>query len=171
MIELKPTTEFDLGVVLAAEADDDTSKYIIPWPRERHLAALADSDCAHLMICDIGSGEYLGFVLLYGMASQNRSIELRRIVCTRKGCGVGRATIQEIKRLAFGRLNAHRLWLDVKSINIRARRLYASEGFIEEGVMRECLLEGDGFESLVLMSILQAEPAANNLVQRADALS
>lgn len=171
MIELKPTTEFDLGVVLAAEADDDTSKYIIPWPRERHLAALADSDCAHLMICDIGSGEYLGFVLLYGMASQNRSIELRRIVCTRKGCGVGRATIQEIKRLAFGRLNAHRLWLDVKSKNIRARRLYASEGFIEEGVMRECLLEGDGFESLVLMSILQAEPAANNLVQRADALS
>jgi RimJ/RimL family protein N-acetyltransferase len=161
MIALKPTTEFDLGFVLAAQADEDTCRYIIPWSRERHLAALADLDCAHLMICAAGSGEFLGFVLLYGMASQNRSVELRRIVCTRKGCGFGRAAILEVKRLAFGRLNAHRLWLDVKSKNSRARRLYASEGFIEEGVMRECLLEGDGFESLVLMSILQDESAAH----------
>lgn len=95
--------------------------------------------------------------MLFGVTSRNRTIELRRIVIVDKGAGIGRAALRGVKALAFGRLEAHRLWLDVKSNNQRARHLYESEGFLEEGVMRECLLEDDGFESLVLMSILRRE--------------
>ncbi|PZO38752.1 MAG: hypothetical protein DCF17_14225 [Shackletoniella antarctica] len=58
--------------------------------------------------------------------------------------------MDETKRLVFDTLKAHRLWLDVKSKNSRARYLYRSEGFVEEGFMRECLFEEVERESLVL---------------------
>jgi RimJ/RimL family protein N-acetyltransferase len=66
-----------------------------------------------------------------------------------------------IKNLAFEQLHAHRLWLDVKDFNYIARRLYEKEGFIVEGILRECIKVGDRFESLVLMSTLQSEYTAN----------
>jgi diamine N-acetyltransferase len=39
--------------------------------------------------------------------------------------------------MAFRDLHAHRFWLDVKSLNERALALYRSEGFVEEGRLRE----------------------------------
>ena len=63
-----------------------------------------------------------------------------------------------IKGGAFDELGAHRLWLDVKPFNDRARALYRSEGFVEEGVLRGALLEPDGtFQDLVVMSLLRPE--------------
>jgi RimJ/RimL family protein N-acetyltransferase len=66
-----------------------------------------------------------------------------------------------LKQLAFRDLHAHRFWLDVRSLNTRALRLYASEGFVEEGRLRECLRVGTddtaGWESLVVMSLLARE--------------
>jgi RimJ/RimL family protein N-acetyltransferase len=50
-----------------------------------------------------------------------------------------------------------RLWLDVKESNERARHVYESEGFLVEGILRECLKGEYGFESLVVMSILRDE--------------
>ena len=49
----------------------------------------------------------------------------------------------------------------MKSLNARALRLYASEGFVEEGRLRESLRVGTdetaGWESLVVMSVLERE--------------
>ncbi len=50
---------------------------------------------------------------------------------------------------------AHRVWLDVKPDNGRARRLYASLGFEEEGVLRDALRTEAGYESLILMAKLR----------------
>lgn len=158
MLRLVPTTQTDMAHVVAAEADDDAASFIIPWHAERHLAALSDPDCAHLAIRDAQSGDWLGFVLLFGLASPHHAIELRRIVCAKKGAGTGRAALRAVVALAFGDLAAHRLWLDVKTTNVRARHVYTTEGFIEEGVLRECLLGQGGFESLVLMSMLATDP-------------
>lgn len=60
-------------------------------------------------------------------------------------------------RSEAGLVNANRLWLDVVESNERARSLYASVGFTEEGVLRESLRRDEGFASLVLMSILASE--------------
>ena len=106
---------------------------------------------------DETTNELLGFVLLFGLASPHHAIEFRRIVSGPKGRGFGRQAVREVKRIAFDRMNAHRLWLDVKRTNDRARHLYSTEGFVEEGVMRECLLEGGIYESLVIMSMLRVE--------------
>jgi RimJ/RimL family protein N-acetyltransferase len=59
--------------------------------------------------------------------------------------------------VAFDDLGAHRLWLDVKKRNERARALYAGEGFVVEGELRESVRVAGGFESMVVMSMLQSE--------------
>jgi RimJ/RimL family protein N-acetyltransferase len=62
--------------------------------------------------------------------------------------------------MAFRDLGAHRFWLDVKSLNERALALYRSEGFVEEGRLRESVRTDNGFDSLVVMSMLEPEYAA-----------
>ena len=65
-----------------------------------------------------------------------------------------------MKRFAFEEREAHRLWLDVLEDNQRARGLYLSEGFIEEGRLREAVWTGERHASLVLMAMLASEYAA-----------
>jgi RimJ/RimL family protein N-acetyltransferase len=49
------------------------------------------------------------------------------------------------------------LWLDVFEHNARARHVYRSVGFVEEGVLRECVKQQERYASLVVMSILENE--------------
>ncbi|WP_412679524.1 GNAT family N-acetyltransferase [Brevibacillus agri] len=65
--------------------------------------------------------------------------------------------MRQIKEWAFREQKAHRLWLDVKETNGVARALYLSEGFREEGILRDCLKTGDTYESLVVLSMLADE--------------
>jgi diamine N-acetyltransferase len=153
---LRPTTDADLDFVVSAESDPDTSSFIIPWSRHRHVIALGDLDIAHFIAEDADQNP-VGFVILGGLTNPNSSIEFRRIVVTRKGKGYGRSTVRAVKELAFNGLRAHRLWLDVKAHNARARALYESEGFSEEGLLRECVRGPTGFESLVVMALLRHE--------------
>ena len=67
---------------------------------------------------------------------------------TEKGRGYGRATLALAIERAFEEHGAHRLWLDVKPHNERARSLYRSAGFVEEGMLRDALYYGGRFESL-----------------------
>jgi RimJ/RimL family protein N-acetyltransferase len=62
--------------------------------------------------------------------------------------------------MAFRDLGAHRFWLDVKSLNVRAQALYRSEGFVEEGRLRDSVKTDEGYDSLILMSMLEDEYAA-----------
>ena len=156
-IELRRTTENDLPYVLSAEGDDDSSRFIAVWPEEKHRAALDDTNIAHLIIAFKPHSQPIGFVILAGVQGEHRSIEFMRIVVTDKGKGYGRAAVRAIKRHAFETLSAHRLWLDVKEQNTRARAVYEKEGFHYEGTLRECLKGPEGFESLMVMSILEQE--------------
>ncbi len=51
-----------------------------------------------------------------------------------------------LNRVANATVSAHRLWLDVKEQNTRARAVYEKEGFRYEGTLRECLKGPEGFE-------------------------
>ncbi|HET6671420.1 MAG TPA: GNAT family protein [Pyrinomonadaceae bacterium] len=156
-IELRRTTDKDLSFVLAAESDEENRPFITAWPEEKHRGAMDDANIQHLIIESIPNNQPVGFVILAGLQSEHRNIEFMRIVITEKGKGYGRAAVQAIKQHAFERLAAHRLWLDVKEHNIRARTLYENEGFRYEGTLRECLKGPKGFESLVVMSLLEQE--------------
>lgn len=156
-IRFRPTLPSDLPYVLAAESDAENSRFIAVWSEERHLLALEDPDIAHLIVLSHENDQPVGFVIMAGVRNEHRAVEFRRIVITEKGRGYGRAALQAAKRFAFDELSAHRLWLDVKEYNTRARAVYEKEGFRYEGTLRECKKESEGFSSLIIMSILEQE--------------
>jgi diamine N-acetyltransferase len=148
----------DLDFVHAVEVDPGNLPFITPWDRPQHEAALRIPDFRHFIVEGEGRD---GFVILQGCRNRHRSVELKRLVLQRRGEGLGRACVRRLKRMAFDDLHAHRFWLDVKSLNARALALYASEGFVEEGRLRESVRIGpgpaDGYDTLVVMSMLDRE--------------
>ena len=99
-------------------------------------------------------------MILQGCRNPHHSVELKRIVLQLKGQGLGRACVRLLTQMAFRDLRAHRFWLDVKSLNTRALALYRSEGFVEEGRLRDSVKTDDGYDSLVVMSMLESEYSA-----------
>jgi len=156
-LRLRPTRATDLAYVLQAEQDSENSGFIMPWPLAEHHQALHNLNLAHLIIEKRESKQPMGFILLAGLEDANKSIEFRRIVITEKGAGFGKEALGLVKKLAFEQLKTHRLWLDVKDYNQRARHLYESVGFVVEGTLWECFKNGDHYESLVIMAMLEGE--------------
>lgn len=156
-VVLRPTTIADLDFVLAAEAAPDNRRFVLQWSREQHVTAIGSPNIAHRILEDPLKRQAVGYVILLGLEEPHRSIEFRRLVVTEKGRGYGRAAVRAIKRFAFEEFGAHRLWLDVKEFNHRAKQLYASEGFTTEGLLRECYVGEGGFESVYVMSMLESE--------------
>jgi RimJ/RimL family protein N-acetyltransferase len=157
-IQLRPTVPADLAFVVAAENAPENKPYIFQWPAEKHLAALANPDVAHLVVETAGPDPRLvGYAIVNGLENRHRSQELMRFVITEKGQGFGKAALEEIKRLAFEEWRAHRLWLDVIDHNLRAQGLYTAVGFQREGVLREAYLLEDQPLTVVIMSILAQE--------------
>jgi diamine N-acetyltransferase len=156
-VRLRPTMQSDLEFVLSLERDPANLPYITPWERIQHEAAIRFPDFRHFII-EAGPGlEAGGFLILIGCRNPHRSIELKRMVVRDKNQGFGRAALRVAKKVAFDDLGAHRFWLDIKKRNTRARGLYDSEGFVFEGELREAVKVADGYDSLVVMSLLQGE--------------
>ena len=158
-VRLRPTMQSDLDYVLSLERDPDNLPYITPWEKIQHEAAIRFPDFRHFIIETGPELERGGFLILIGCRNQHQSIELKRMVVQTKHQGFGRAALRVIKKIAFDDLGAHRFWLDIKKRNTRAQALYVSEGFVFEGELREAVKVPDGYDSLVVMSMLQAEYA------------
>ena len=160
-LRLRPTMLSDLDFVLSVERDQRNLPFITPWERTQHEGAVRFADFRHFIVEAGPDGSRDGFVILQGCRNPHRSVELKRVVLQSKGQGLGRACVRLLKRMAFRDLHAHRFWLDVKQLNTRALALYASEGFIEEGRLRESVRVSsdvtDGYDSLVVMSLLDRE--------------
>jgi RimJ/RimL family protein N-acetyltransferase len=157
MLRLRPTMLSDLDWVGSVENDAVNRPFITPWERTQHEGAVRIPDFRHFIVEAGSEAPRAGFVILQGLRNPHRSVELKRLVIQSKGQGQGRACVRLLKRMAFAELHAHRFWLDVKSLNVRAQRLYASEGFVEEGRLRESVRAGDGYDSLIVMSMLDRE--------------
>jgi RimJ/RimL family protein N-acetyltransferase len=156
-VRLRPTMQSDLEFVLLLENDPANLPFITPWERTQHEAAIRFPDFRHFIIEGGEALDAAGFLILIGCRSKNLSLELKRMVVQSKGGGLGRSALRVAKKVAFDDLGAHRFWLDVKTHNTRAKALYDSEGFVVEGTLREAVKTAGGFESLVVMSMLQTE--------------
>ncbi len=174
-VRLRPTMLSDLALVDEVERDPRNLPFITPWERTQHEGAIRFPDCRHFIVeadDDGPDGGRCGFIIVQGCRNPHGSVELKRLVLTRHGQGLGRRCVRLLKRMAFRDLHAHRFWLDVKSLNTRALALYASEGFVEEGRLRESVRlfgEASGYDTLVVMSLLDREYAARVALGREDA--
>jgi len=154
-VRLRPTMLSDLDFVTSVETDTQNLPFITPWERTQHEGAVRFPDFRHFIV-EAGSGyDAIGFVILQGCRNPHGSVELKRVVLQQKGQGLGRECVRQLKRMAFRDLRAHRFWLDVKQLNTRALALYQSEGFVEEGRLRESVrvtINGaDGYDSLIML--------------------
>ena len=152
MVRLRPTTQDDLEWAIAVEKDN--YPFVAQWTREQHRAALTDPDINHLIVEPTTDKQPVGYLILAGLKDPNQSIELKRIVITDKGKGYGSQALRLVLKHAFEELEAHRVWLDVKNYNQRAKKLYEAHGFVVEGVLRECLKTEEGYD-LLIMSVLR----------------
>jgi diamine N-acetyltransferase len=159
-LRLRPTLISDLEFVISVEQDPANRPYITPWDRTQHEGAIRFPDFRHFIVEAGDDWARSGFVILQGCRNPHGSVELKRIVLQPKGGGLGRRCVRLLAQMAFRDLGAHRFWLDVKAGNTRAQALYRSEGFVEEGRLRESVRTGDGWDSLIVMSMLEHEYAA-----------
>ncbi|WP_088830722.1 GNAT family N-acetyltransferase [Paenibacillus tyrfis] len=155
-LQFRRTAEEDLDFVLMTERHPDHAPFIISWTPEQHREAMYGSDKLHLLI-ETPDGRPVGYLILAGLTSPNRCIELLRITIADQGRGYGKASIRFVQNYVFKDLKAHRLWLDVKEHNARAKHLYESSGFKTEGMLRECIRTNGRYESLIVMSMLERE--------------
>jgi diamine N-acetyltransferase len=161
-LRLRPTMLSDLDFVISVEQDPLNRPFLTPWERPQHGGAIRFPESRHFIV-EAGAGyPSAGFVILQGCRNPHRSIELKRLVLQAElhGRGYGRMAIRLLAQMAFRDLGAHRFWLDVKGRNLRAQALYRSEGFDEEGRLLESVRTDDGYDALVVMSMLEAEHRA-----------
>jgi RimJ/RimL family protein N-acetyltransferase len=144
-----------LDLILSIEKAN--SDFVFIWPEERHIETINRMDEAHISIINTASRELVGYMILAGIGGDNRELEFMRMVIADKGKGYGRTSVRFIKKYCFEVLKYHRLWLDAYTDNERAIGLYSSEGFVHEGIKWECKKHGDGYRSMVVMSMLEQE--------------
>ncbi len=106
------------------------------------------------------SDEYLGEIVLNQIDEHARCANLRLALRPgQRGRGFGGEAISLVLAYAFAPapegLGLHRVSLEVLSINPRARILYESLGFVEEGRLREAHRDGDYWCDAIVMAILE----------------
>jgi RimJ/RimL family protein N-acetyltransferase len=158
-VQMVHTEKRDLPFVLESEQAQENVEYIGQWSFEQHQNALNDADILHLIIKNSG-GCNIGYAIIKGLTNQNDSVELMRIVITEKGRGYGKITLALLKKWCFEVRKAHRFWLDVRETNVRAQYVYKAQGFVTEGILRECIKVKGIYHSLVVMSILSHDYTA-----------
>jgi diamine N-acetyltransferase len=153
--DIRRASEADVAWLVSQEQRPDFAAFIHRWPAKQHRGNLADADKLYL-IAEDETGQRIGFVILAGLRSADRSIELVRMAVTRPGTGLGKKLLASAMQTAFEKLGTNRLWLDVFDDNVRARRLYEALGFREEEANRQAAHKADGQPGILIVMSLRA---------------
>ncbi len=101
--------------------------------------------------------EYLGTISLKQVDRENKHAEYA--VSLRKcaiGTGVAAEATRAILKYAFDELGLHRVYLNVFSDNLRARRFYEKMGFVFEGEFQDHLFIRNTYKNLSWYAITEA---------------
>ena len=154
-IKLINTISTDIDKII--EFETLNSQYVHQYSKEKHIALLQDKDCLHISIRRLDNDKLIGHIILFGLSNQNKVLEFRRLTINEKGQGFGRDTLRLLKQLCFEKINYHRLWFDVYDDNKIAIKLYESEGFVKEGILRDNVRTDNGYRSQRIYSMLENE--------------
>jgi RimJ/RimL family protein N-acetyltransferase len=155
-ITLRMAGPADISFIMRTERGSGFADLVGRCEEHQHQAELAKPGSAYL----IGEwkGAPNGFAILRDLDDPFGNVLLKRVAVQTPGSGFGKAFLRNITNWVFGQEGPHRLWLDVFVHNERARHVYRSLGFREDGVLREVYARPDGTRvSQVLMSILRPE--------------
>ena len=116
--------------------------FITPWERVQHEGAVRFPDFRHFIIEAGEAYPSAGFVILQGCRNPHRSVELKRIVLQPKGQGYRPRLRPPARADGVSRPRRASLLARRQGANARALALYRSEGFVEEGRLRESVRSG-----------------------------
>ena len=156
-IRLRKINEEDLDFIMAEQEKLENKQYIPNWSRSRHLEAIEDTDFMYLMVEAYPDFRSVGYTILSGIESDSKSMDFRQVVITEKGKGFGRETLILSKQLAFEKLRAHRIRMEIWTHNPNSLAMCRSEGLFQEGLVRDCVREDYRYLSYVIMSMLESE--------------
>lgn len=148
-------TPADIPLIRQFEANPDNRGKVGGWSEVEHAEAMADPATRYWLFQV--EGRPVGFCILRDLSEPHRNVLLQRIIVDPPGGGLGRQALQAVMRWCFRDWGAHRLYLHVFVENDRARHLYRTLGFREDGLHRETLFMDDAWRSQYLMSILDRE--------------
>ena len=127
------------------------------WPEEDHLAALSAPGYAYFLGMNAAE-ERMAFAIVRDLNDVHGNVCLKRIAVSAPGKGLGSSLLRTIVRWVFTETETYRLWLDVLADNARARHVYLSHGFVEEGVLRNAYkLMDESRIDLIVMSMLRPD--------------
>jgi RimJ/RimL family protein N-acetyltransferase len=154
---LRPARPADIPFIMATERIPAFEKLVGRWSEEDHLAALRAPGYAYFLGMN-AAGERLAFAIIRDLQDAHGNACLKRMAVPAPGKGIGSGFLGTVVRWVFTETEAHRLWLDVLADNARARHVYLSHGFAEEGVLRNAYKLTDGSRiDLILMSMLRPD--------------
>ena len=155
-IQIRETEISDIDYVRTVESAPANQDNVFQWSKEQHIEIIEGKDTLHLIIED-QSGQKVGYAIIAGLVSKNKSIELRRVVIDKKNKGYGTEFLKLMKEYTFEDLEFHKLWLDFFDTNSRVESLYKRNGFKREGVLRDKYYYDNRYITMVVMSILEDE--------------
>ena len=150
MIQLQPTQDYDLEYVLAAETAEENKAFVGHYDADGHRLVMRDENKLHLIVKS--GSESVGYMIVEDLDDPTGSLQLRRMVITKKRRGYGRAALEAIAKMAFSKLGTKRLWLDVFEKNSGAIALYRAAGYVEERRITGCA-KGGGQDVMIIMSL------------------
>jgi RimJ/RimL family protein N-acetyltransferase len=121
----------------AIGADEDPTEISVRRFIARQPALRARGEFLGLAVTDATQRPFLGQVMLHTFAWRHARAEVGYwLVAGARGRGAGRTAVGLLVEWAFARLGLERIEITTTPDNRAARRLAASLGFAEEGVMR-----------------------------------
>ena len=154
---LRLATAADIAFIVATERLSGYERLTARWTHAEHQHALERDDTRYL----VGgrAPELLeGFAILQPIEPQHEGAKLRRIAVTAPGTGYGRPFLRAVIEWVFESTPCERIWLDVFTHNERARHVYRSVGFTEDGLLRQAYQLDDGTRAdRLIMSLLKSE--------------
>lgn len=117
------------------------------------------SNTIRLAIAEKNSNSIIGGVYLTKIDWVTRSAEFAIWIGSsdHQGKGIGKFASEKLLAHAFLDLGLNRVYLTVRTNNVRAIRLYTTIGFKEEGVHRQAVFKNGKFDDLLQMGILASE--------------
>ena len=148
--------ESDIEEIIAIESHPDNRDFIWIGTVREHQNEIQDPDHMLLIFRAKADGSTAGYALIR-LNRHSHLFEIRRIVITDKGKGLGKESMQELIRYAFEETDTNRLWLDVYPDNTIGIRLYESLGMHRDGVLRQNYLSERGYLDQIIYSLLKSE--------------
>ena len=171
MIQLEKFEKSDTGQLISWI---DSPAFLLQWAgsafdfplTEEQLESYvenADREEADVFIYkvrDVEKDKVIGHISLGRIDRKHRCARIGKVLVGDhdvRGKGIGGKMIAEVLKVAFNELNMHRVSLGVFDFNTGAIACYEKAGFVKEGLLRECRINGDKYWSMWEMSILKHE--------------